>query len=136
LGTQCVFDREGDLKQMVLRQDRDVSFKLQSKSYRKRVPGYAVAYEYGTQTIGGHEHKVLTSIKQDNCVAWMDWHSNGSAPQIVGIRVSRRGQTEPVEALRYEYGTDGMLARIWAGNGRRVSIRYEENNTRVVTAPL
>jgi len=132
LGAKFVFDQEGDLRQMTLREDNTVKFKLKSKKYNKRIPGYTVTYCYNTRKINGQDLKVLTSIKQGGNTARVDWHPDNNILRIASIRVLRQGQVGPVEILNYEYGQYGMLARITSQSSRNLSVRYEDNNMRVV----
>ena len=131
LGAKFVFDQEGDLRQMTLREDHTVKFKLGSKKYSKRVPGYNVKYNYNTSKVKGQDLKVLTSIKQGGHTARIDWLPNNTVMQIAGIRVLQQGKARPVEVLSYEYGQDGMLARVTSQSGRYVSFRYEDDHMRV-----
>lgn len=132
LGAQFVFDSEGDLRRMTLRPDRDVSFKVGSKSQSKRIPGYIVEYEYGIRSINGRDTKVVTAIKQGGHTARIDWQADHSTTRIAAIRVLQQGQIQPVEVLAYEYDSNGMLARVSTKGGRSIAVRYEDENKRVV----
>jgi len=134
LGANFVFDQQGDLREMTLRGDNSIKFNLNSKKYNKRIPGYIVRYGYGTTKINGQDVKVLTSIKQGEHTARIDWHPDNTSPQIAAIRVLKQGQTGPVEMLDYEYNQDEMLAGITSKSGRNISFRYEDNNMQVAVA--
>ncbi len=133
LGAEFVFDQEGDLQKMTLREDQEIKVKLSSKTYRKPIPGYVVEYRYEMRVINGSERKVLTSIKQHEHTARIDWQPDSHAPQIAGVRILKRGQVGPVEALRYEYNQEGRLAQVTAKNGRSVSVTYSDDHLRVLT---
>lgn len=132
LGATFAFDKDGDLRQMVLRKDQKVSFKIGEKSYSKFIPGYSVEYRYDKRKIDGRDRKVLTAIKQGSHNARIDWQPDSSVPQIASVRVLRQGKVKPVEVLNYEYGEDGMLSRVTTQKGQGISIKYENNNMRVV----
>ncbi len=134
LGAQFVFDPEGDLRRMTLRPDRDVSFKVGSKSHSKKISGYTVEYEYGTRSIDGRECKVLTAVKQGSHTARIDWQDGPSQTRIAAVRVLEAGQVQPVEVLNYGYDSNGMLARVSTKKGRSISVRYEDGNMRVAAA--
>ncbi len=134
LGAKFKFDKDGDLIQMTLRDDSTVHFKLGSKSKRESVPGYMVKYLYDNREVNGRELKVLTSVKQGKHTARVDWLSNASLPQIAGIRILKEGNAGSLEVLSYEYDQDEMLSRVTSKSGRSVSIKYEDDNMRVVIA--
>ncbi len=134
LGAIFAFDRDGDLRQMILRKDQKIKFKLSEKSHSKSIPGYAVEYRYDNRQIDGRDIKVLAAVKQGSHNARIDWQTDNSRQRIAAIRVLRQGQIGPIEVLDYGYNPAGMLARVSTKNGRSISVRYEEENMRVVAS--
>ncbi len=128
LGGKFTFDHDGDLTEMTLRENKQVKYKLISKKYTKNIPGYTAKYRYDIRMINGKNQKILTSIKQSNHTARIDWHPDDTK-QIVGIRVLKQGR--PVEVLKYAYGNKKMLKKISAQSGQNISVRYQDNNQRV-----
>ena len=129
LGSRFTFDQDGDLTEMMLRGNLKVKFKLKTKTQTEDIPGYIINYRYDTRKINGKNQKVLTSIKQSDHTARIDWHPDDSK-QIVGIRVLKQGRQ--VEALKYGYGNKQMLSRISSQSGQNISVSYRDNNQRVL----
>ena len=117
-----------------LRPDKTIRVKWTeagAKTTPVKVKGYAVTYRYRDPGEPGGPGKLLHQIRQGGRVAEVEWESDSTPPRIRRVRVTERGDPEPMGSVEYSYDNQGRLDIVKNSVGVRTQVVYHDSGDRI-----